>query len=108
MEKDELNIFLLYRFTLNKAFLRLLLNGRKYPLHLATAGGPIRNDRNRTALLVHPNTTPLLMPKPHNDHGDVVGGKLGECVVEQFLRHCLGILHVPHELDRFLVLAYVP
>lgn len=48
------------------------------------------------------------MSEPDDDHGDVVRRKLGERVVEEFLRHRLGIRHVPHELDRFLVLAYVP
>ena len=76
MEKDEL---ILYHFTPNKEFLWTV---EEYVLHLATTGGPIRNDCNRTALLVHPNDTPLLMPKPDNDHSDVVSGKLGECVIE--------------------------
>ena len=43
-----------------------------------------------------------------DDYSNVVRGNLGECVVKQFLRHCLGILHVPHELDCFLIFAYVP
>ena len=48
------------------------------------------------------------MPEPDDDHGDVICGKLGECVVEQLLRHRLRILHVPHQFDRFLIFTYVP
>jgi hypothetical protein len=48
------------------------------------------------------------MPESDNNHRNVVSGKLGEGVVKQSLRHRLRILHMPHEIDRFLVLAYVP
>jgi len=48
------------------------------------------------------------MSEPDDDYSNVVRGKLGKCMVKQFLGHRLGILHVPHELYGFLIFAYVP
>jgi hypothetical protein len=46
--------------------------------------------------------------KPHDEHGNVVGGMVCERVLQEFGTRCLCIVNFTYEVDGYLVTDHVP